>query len=101
MSLRFHPEADDDVVDAFVWYSEQRDGLGEEFIAAVDVMATRLTDKLIHRALPGYERDGVKVALMGRFPYRVLYCFDDDDIVVFAVAHERRHPDYWAHRLSG
>jgi len=100
MSLRFHPEADDDVVDAFDWYSAQRDGLGEEFVDAVDAVAARLVEKLFHRALPRYETAGVKVAAMGRFPYRLLYIVDDD-VVVFAVAHDRRHPDYWAHRLSG
>ena len=97
MSVRFHPEVDDDVIAGFIYCNNERAGLGEEFIDAIDRMAARLADKLTHRALPGYERD----ALMGRFPHRFLYCFDDDDIVVLAVAHDRRHPDYWAHRLSG
>lgn len=100
MNLKFHPEADDDAIDAVLWYNEQRDGLGDEFMNAVDAFVTHLADKLVHRALLGYVAAGVKVAQMHRFPYRLLYCFQDDTVVIFAVAHGRRQPDYRAHRLS-
>lgn len=101
MSLRFHAEAEDDVLAGFTWYAQQQDGLGEAFIEAVDVVARRLSSRLVHRSLRGYEALGVKIASMHRFPYRLLYCLEGDAIIVFAVAHNRRHPDFWAHRLAG
>jgi len=38
--------------------------------------------------------------LMPRFPYGVVYVMTPaGDVVVVAVAHVRRRPGYWAHRL--
>jgi hypothetical protein len=39
------------------------------------------------------------VAMVYRFPYRLFYLVDEPDLVVFAVAHDGRHPDYRVHRL--
>ena len=36
--------------------------------------------------------------LMRRFPFRIIYRIVGDDIVVIAVAHGSRSPDYWADR---
>ena len=36
--------------------------------------------------------------LMRRFPFRVIYRVDGDDVSVIAVAHAARSPDYWADR---
>jgi hypothetical protein len=36
----------------------------------------------------------------GRFPYGLIYALDDGDILVLAVAHLHRRPDYWRDRLK-
>ena len=33
------------------------------------------------------------------FPYAVIYVNQPDRIVILAVMHMKRHPDYWKHRL--
>lgn len=38
MSLLFRPAAAADLDEAFLWYERQRPGLGQEFLAAVDLM---------------------------------------------------------------
>ena len=36
--------------------------------------------------------------LMGRFPFRIIYRIIHRDIVVIAIAHASRSPDYWVNR---
>jgi len=35
-----------------------------------------------------------------RFPYSVVYTQDVDDILILAVAHQHRKPNYWRARLG-
>ena len=50
--------------------------------------------------------DGLDPALdvrrvpMRRFPYQIVYFTGAEDIVVIAVAHDRRLPAYWASRTE-
>lgn len=43
---------------------------------------------------------GVRRVRVRRFPYQVVYLVIDNDVVVIAIAHDRRRPGYWAERLS-
>jgi toxin ParE2 len=43
----------------------------------------------------------VRRCRLGRFPYGLIYTIDDGDILVLAVAHLHRRPDYWRDRLKG
>ena len=36
--------------------------------------------------------------LLRRFPFRIIYRIVQDDVVVIAVAHGSRSPDYWTDR---
>ncbi|MGH8701418.1 MAG: type II toxin-antitoxin system RelE/ParE family toxin, partial [Burkholderiales bacterium] len=36
--------------------------------------------------------------LLNRFPYSVVYRTSSDEIIVIAVAHQRRRPGYWRRR---
>jgi hypothetical protein len=42
----------------------------------------------------------VRRCRLSRFPYGVLYVHEPDGIVVVAVMHMHRNPDYWRDRLS-
>jgi mRNA-degrading endonuclease RelE of RelBE toxin-antitoxin system len=37
---------------------------------------------------------------LSRFPYGLIYTIDNGDILVLAVAHLHRRPDYWRDRLE-
>jgi hypothetical protein len=32
-------------------------------------------------------------------PYSLVFAVEADEIVIFAVAHHSRDPDYWIHRM--
>ena len=43
--------------------------------------------------------DDVRRCLVRVFPYSVLYTIEDDYILIVAIAHGKRQPGYWRHRL--
>ena len=89
------PAAAADVEGAFRWYEDQRPGLGEEFLGAVQaglelVAAHPLAAPIVHR--------DTRRLLLRRFPYGVFYRLVEDDIVVVGVLHAKRHPRVWRGR---
>ena len=96
-SLTILPVARDDITEAFRWYEGQRDGLGDEFLAALD-------DRLdaVREAPDGYEPlgDGFRRAQLGRFPYGVVFAATAARVVVYAVPHHHRHEKTWRRRLK-
>ena len=87
--LVYRPEAVVDIRAAFDWYERQRNGLGEEFLAALaqaeDVVRRNpLSFRIIRR-------DARRVMLR-RFPYQLVYRVVADVIVVVACFHGRRSP---------
>lgn len=44
------------------------------------------------------ERGEVRKCLLHKFPYKVMYSVEEDHILVIAVAHQHRKPDYWVGR---
>jgi plasmid stabilization system protein ParE len=43
---------------------------------------------------------GTRRKLLTRFPYALIYLIDGSDVVVVALAHQRRQPFYWVERLN-
>jgi plasmid stabilization system protein ParE len=95
MKIAFLPAAQSELDSAFSWYEEQAVGLGNEFLDELDktlrLIATfpelqPLIDKKVRRCL------------VNRFPYAIFYGVADHSIIVVAVAHLRRKPDYWKSR---
>ena len=55
--LIIRPEARADLLDAFHWYQDRRDGLGYDFKLCVDEVITRIQrNPLIHKVI----RDGIR-----------------------------------------
>jgi toxin ParE1/3/4 len=43
---------------------------------------------------------GSRRLVLPRFPYNLVYEVHDDLLLIVAVAHQRRHPDYWRRRRT-
>ena len=96
VNVRFISIAEQELLDAFQWYEHEQPGLGFALIEEVD--------RAIHRVahypdLCSDMGDGVRRALVSRFPYGLWYAVEKDALVVYAVAHLHRRPRYWASRI--
>lgn len=81
-----------DVRRAAKWYERQREGLGKEFVAQVDVAFKRIADnpqqyEIVHRE--------IRHCILRRFPYGVFYRIQAYKISVFAVIHLKRDEVLW------
>jgi plasmid stabilization system protein ParE len=90
------PQAEDDIISAFDWYHEQRDGLGDQFLSAVIEVIDQIRE---HGKMFGVLRHDVRAAPLRRFPYVVFYRALVDKVVVIAVLHGRRSSRAWRDRL--
>lgn len=84
-------EAIQDMADAFEWYETKRAGLGSEFLEEIERLCNR-----IEQAPEQYQlHRNQRVAVMHRFPFRVVYEIEKETIVVYAVYHDKRDPGGW------
>lgn len=100
--VRLDPRAAVELDQAAEWYERHRVGLGRDLVLEVRA-AVRV---LARSPRAGSPVEGVDPALdvrrvhVHRFPYHVVYVTLDGDVVVIAVAHDRRQPRYWASRTE-
>jgi plasmid stabilization system protein ParE len=91
----FRPEADEEVRSARAWYEAQSPGLGIQFAHAIEQAIDAIaTNPFAFRTV----RAGTRRAVVRRFPYGVFFHLRDDQIIVTAVMHGRRHPRRWQGR---
>jgi len=96
MKVGFARLARDEYNDAVAYYDLMRPGLGLEFKTEVRLAVDRM--KHFPLAWP-LERGEVRKCLVHRFPYKLLYAVEAERLLIVAVAHQHRQPDYWADRM--
>jgi plasmid stabilization system protein ParE len=81
-----------DLAEAFAYYEEQVEGLGERFLNTVDS-----TFDAIERYPEMFAKvhSDVRRAIISQFPYAVFYRIEPQRIVVFRVLHTARDPRAW------
>ncbi|GAB3470699.1 type II toxin-antitoxin system RelE/ParE family toxin [Polaromonas eurypsychrophila] len=97
MNIRLLEPAQTELDGAIEWYASQAPGLGQAFL-----LETLKTLKLIsqfpnawHPLSPTLRR-----CRLNRFPYSIIYSADESDLLVIAVAHQHRKPQYWKNRVQ-
>ena len=95
--VRIRPEAERDVRTAFSWYEKQRTGLGRELVAELDAVYKRLCE---NPYLYADIRNGVRRAIVRRFPYAVFYLVAEPEVRVLAVIDMARNPAIWEKRTD-
>lgn len=75
---------------------EKQPGLGHDFITRALKQFQYLT--LYPLAAPIVE-GSVRKTAVGKFKYDIYYQVGIDEIFVFAIVHQRQHPDTWKKRL--
>jgi len=94
--LLVRPEAEADLADGFQWYEGESEGLGVEFVEAVEkVFAFIGSNPLQYPKI----HSEVRRALAKRFPYAVFFIAEAGVAAVIAVTHQSRDPERWRERL--
>ncbi len=98
MKITFLPPAERELDEAFDYYEAQKPGLGFEFI--VEVWAAIKRIERYPEAWQLISRNARRCRTF-RFPYGVIYQIRDDDseILIVAISHLHRKPNYWRSRL--
>lgn len=97
MNYAFHPDAEVELNEAIEWYEMREFGLGLDFATQVHAAIQRaLAFPLAWQEIGGE----IRRTLVHRFPYGVLYVAEPDRLLIVAVMHLHRHPDYWRNRTS-
>lgn len=96
LSLRLLPEARAEFDEAADWYEQKKAGLGIDFVAKVREVFDRIrTNPRLHQKV----HQGVRKAVVSRFPFIVLYQEDNDEVIVISAFHTSRDPSIWQGRV--
>ncbi len=95
MRVIFTRIATQELEDAVRFYDFESAGLGQRFKEEVRKAAVRIAE---YPQAWSIERGEVRKCLLHTYPYKLLYSVEEDHILVIAVAHQHRKPDYWVDR---
>jgi toxin ParE2 len=97
VTVRFLEVAREELDEAIKYYNDHAPGLGDAFL--VETLAA--IDR-IERFPQAWHRLGenTRRCRLRRFPYSLVYNDEPGKILVLAVAHLHRHPDYWKDRVK-
>jgi len=97
LKIEIHEFASQELNEAIEWYEFQSDGLGNRFKTLVIRQMKQVQNN------PGWflkEDEDIYKAYIPKFPYKILFTFDDEKVVIWAIAHMHRKPCYWQSRVS-
>jgi len=96
--VRYHQAAEDELLREIGYLEIQAIGLGRRFFAEV-----QRAESLIERFPESAPEiaPGIRKRLLRKFRYSLIYSIEKDSLLVLAVAHHSRRPDYWVRRRGG
>ncbi|MCG3148083.1 MAG: hypothetical protein PCFJNLEI_01525 [Verrucomicrobiae bacterium] len=93
--LRLLRPAETEMLEAAQYYETQTRNLGAEFLGKLETAFKDIATKPERWPVI---RNEVRRRLVHRFPFAVFYRVEPTEVVVLAVAHLRRRPEYWTER---
>jgi plasmid stabilization system protein ParE len=84
------------MTEAALFYEMAHANLGDDFLDDIRFAIDAVRERPKLGVEVGY---GFRRVLVRRFPFSVIYFFEPGQIVVVAVAHQSRSPDYWKGRI--
>lgn len=96
-ALIIHPEAADEARRARLWYETRSASAARNFARKLEVAIDHILGN--PEGWPFID-EPYRRYLMQRFPFGLIYRYDSgsNTVTIFAVAHLKRRPGYWADR---
>lgn len=95
MRVVSHPEADQELEAAALWYEDRQPGLGDSFLNEFERTLRRIGAE--SERWPIIRGDNRKLNFP-RFPYAIVYSVHGDALYIKALMHLCRRPFYWRRR---
>jgi plasmid stabilization system protein ParE len=95
--VRYHQGAALDVKSAVDWYRGRSAKAASDFVEELD-RAVATIGEAPERWPMG--KSNTRRFLLWRFPFSIIYSEQEDVIIIWAVAHSSRRPEYWVRRLG-
>lgn len=92
MQITFSEEAEREISESQDWYESCAQGLGLEFVRAVEVAVGLTTQNPL--AHPKLEKD-YRHVILRKFPYSIIYLPFDTEIFIVSCFHHKRKPLSW------
>lgn len=93
--LTVRKEAEFDIDEQFEYYEEKREGLGHDFLLCVEEALNKVQrNPLIYRKI----HKELRRIPIARFPYRIFYFVQYQNVIITAVFHARKDPTSWNNR---
>ena len=94
--LSYHQAAADELLNEIIYLELQAKGLGRRLYAEV-LRAEHLISQFPESA-PEI-RPSIRKHLLQKFRYSLIYSRENDGVLILAVAHQSRRPEYWVDRV--
>lgn len=92
------PVAEEDALEAAIWYEERQSGLGGEFLDEVDRAVRALSESALHNRIRFAD---VRRAAVARFKfYGIYYTVHQNEVWILAIFHGGRHPRALRNRVE-
>lgn len=95
MTLHHLLEAELEILDAIIFYKERAGNLAVDFYAEFKKSCEEI---VMFPEFWGSVGGGYRRKLLPRYPYGIIYKVEDDEILIVALAHTSRRPEYWKGR---
>ena len=96
MEIRLLSAAQRDLDESYLYYEVQLQHLGVEFLQ--EILQTFKRIKLNPDAWSPFS-ERTRRCLVNRFPYGVIYQVRENEILIIAISHLHRNPEFWKERL--
>lgn len=95
MRIEYHPATTTDLNEAIRFYNQRQPGLGDDFLTEVYATIFHIqTNPLAFK-----ETEGVRSALVKRFPYSVVFrLVNQQSLRILIIRHHRRRPEHGKYR---
>lgn len=95
LPVRFHPAARQELWHEVAFYDKHGHGLGDELAAEVERVIRDIRE---YPEMGTPNSAGTRRVKVYRFPFSLIYRVQAEQIVLVALAHHRRKPEYWRKR---
>ena len=97
MNIEISEFAQKELEDAVLFYELESHGLGIRFKEEIRKTIDRI--QKYPTSWP-FERGEVRKCFLPKFPYKILYSNQGQNIIILAIAHLHRKPGYWINGIK-